>query len=534
MINRRNFIRQAVGSTLGVIGATTLFTRCDTPSKITTQLSGPDFKLGHRLRAMDFGNIISKEKKDVVIVGGGVSGLSAARQLKKSNIDFALLELESKPGGNSSSGKNTISSYPLGAHYLPIPNDTYNALNEFLKEANVITGYENGLPVFNEYYLCFAPKERLFIHDHWQEGLQPISGVPEKDRIELSKFNELMEIYKHARGADGKEAFCIPVDYSSTDPTFTSLDNLSMEAFLTEKGFSSSYLLWYVNYCCADDFGATTKGISAWAGIHYFSSRKGKGINTTSDTVLTWPEGNSFLVNLLKKDLSNNIITNALTYNVAIADSGVLVSYFDAAQNECKQIIADQVIIATPQFGSTHILPEINRNFNARHFEYAPWIVANISTHSLDLDNKRGETLSWDNVIYGCDGLGYINSTHQNINQYQPDKILTYYKPLTGEPKAERQRLYQEKADYWLIEILKDLRKPHPEIDKSIKAVDIWRWGHGMIRPSVGFMWGESRYNASQSIRNRIHFAHSDLSGISIFEEAFYRGVEASKKIINA
>ena len=38
---------------------------------------------------------------DVVVVGGGISGLSAALQAAKDGLTCALLEKEEKPGGSS-------------------------------------------------------------------------------------------------------------------------------------------------------------------------------------------------------------------------------------------------------------------------------------------------------------------------------------------------------------------------------------------------------------------------------------------------
>lgn len=53
-----------------------------------------------------------------------------------------------------------------------------------------------------------------------------------------------------------------------------------------------------------------------------------------------------------------------------------------------------------------------------------------------------------------------------------------------------------------------------------------------MIRPSPGYVWGGVREKATTPVDNRIFFAHSDLSGISIFEEAFYQGIRAAKEIL--
>ncbi len=53
-----------------------------------------------------------------------------------------------------------------------------------------------------------------------------------------------------------------------------------------------------------------------------------------------------------------------------------------------------------------------------------------------------------------------------------------------------------------------------------------------MICPRPGLMWGQARRDAAKPFGN-IQFAHSDLSGFSIFEEAQYRGVLAAEKILH-
>ena len=49
--------------------------------------------------------------------------------------------------------------------------------------------------------------------------------------------------------------------------------------------------------------------------------------------------------------------------------------------------------------------------------------------------------------------------------------------------------------------------------------------------PTVGFLWGAERQQACQS-QGGVYFAHSDLSGISIFEEASYQGVRAAQELL--
>ena len=57
------------------------------------------------------------------------------------------------------------------------------------------------------------------------------------------------------------------------------------------------------------------------------------------------------------------------------------------------------------------------------------------------------------------------------------------------------------------------------------------RMGHAMISPRPGFLTSPQR-QAIADFDGHIQFANSDLSGISIFEEAQYRGVRAADRIL--
>ena len=52
-----------------------------------------------------------------------------------------------------------------------------------------------------------------------------------------------------------------------------------------------------------------------------------------------------------------------------------------------------------------------------------------------------------------------------------------------------------------------------------------------MVRPRTGLIWSEARLRALEGTR-RLHAAHSDASGLSIFEEAQYQGVRAAERVL--
>lgn len=495
------------------------------------KLSGTNHILGHRLRTKDFPKISRTIEIPYLIIGGGISGLSAGRQFKKLGIeDFLILELEKNAGGNSRNGENKYSKYPLGAHYLPLPNIHDKELIQFLKESKIITDFKENFPVFDEEQLTFMPQERLFIKNTWQESLVPKYGIPKTSEKEFSRFFELMIDFRTKKGNDEKFIFDIPISNSSQDGSFNFLDKITMKEWLLEQKFSSEELFEYVNYCCRDDFGLGIEFVSSWAGIHYFASRKHNSTKDKTENVLTWPEGNSRLATHLKTFSKDKILTNHLVYETKIIGNKVNVKVFDDSKKESFEIISDKVIFATPQFINGYLLPE--RTEISKHFHYAPWLLATLTVD--DLTDNFSFPLCWDNVIYGAKGLGYIFNQHQDLGQIQEKKVITYYYSFSSEDlKKSRKELLSKPESYWKELIINDLKIAHPDIENLIQEIDIQRIGHGMISPIQGFIFGDERKQASKSIENKIYFAHSDLAGISIFEEAFHQGINAVNQLLD-
>ena len=59
------------------------------------------------------------------------------------------------------------------------------------------------------------------------------------------------------------------------------------------------------------------------------------------------------------------------------------------------------------------------------------------------------------------------------------------------------------------------------------------RFGHAMVRPTPGLL-SDPAWQAAQRGLDRLFFAHSDLSGLPLFEEAQYRGVLAADRALDA
>ncbi|SHM16577.1 NAD(P)-binding protein [Hymenobacter psychrotolerans] len=540
-LSRRQFLARTGAGVAGLLlGPGVLLESCSPADSATRHirggLRGPDHAVGHLLRTPGRLPAPSQElSTDILIVGGGVAGLAARRELARQGHAPLLLELEARPGGNSASGQSAVSAYPWGAHYLPVPDERNHELLAFLRESGVITGFDaaSGLPVYNEYHLCHDPEERLLLHGHWQQGLVPEVGVPAADREQMARFFKLVDGLKHARGTDGRDAFAIPLDQSSADPQFRRLDQLTFAAYLDQHGFTSPYLRWYLDYGCRDDYGATAAQVSAWAGLHYFAARKGRAHNATASDVLTWPEGNGFLAEQLRGQGTGTILSHTVACQLRETPQGVEVLAYDATARRTMRIRARQVLLAIPQFVAQHLLSGVaGAPVAAQPLQHAPWLVANLTV--TELPQGQGQPLCWDNVGYGGASVGYVNANHQQLAQYADGpKVITLYWPLTDAPPAQaRREAYQTTYSEWLPRILAELEYLHPGATPFVQRVEAWVWGHGMVAPTPGYLWGPERAALSRPVRQRIFFAHSDYSGMSIFEEAFYQGLRAAHAMV--
>jgi len=489
--------------------------------------TGANDVLGHRLRKPDFPAPSETRRTTVAIVGGGIGGLSAAWKLARSGCDdFLLLEMENEAGGNSRAGRNEVSTHPLGAHYLPLPPREARATRELLAELGVLQGDPDAAhPTYDEKYLCHAPQERLYINGYWQDGIWPTLGVPVAERAQYARFQDHVAELRRRRDAAGRRAFALPLALSSRDPQLLALDRITMRDWLLREGYTAPGLHWLVDYACRDDYGTAAAQTSAWAGLHYFACRDGDG------QVLTAPEGNAWLARGLARAAGGRVQPGALVFRIEQGRKETTCDVYLAAENRSIRVIARELIWAAPLFLIPRVfaVPRPEWLTALRGAEHAPWIVANLTLKEAP-QTRAGQPLAWDNVLYDSAALGYVVATHQQLRYAPAPTVITWYRALHEESASRPRRLLQGR-DAWAAEVLADLSVPHPEMRELTTRIDIHRHAHAMIRPLPGRLWSGARKVFEQG-RAGIQFAHADVSGLSLFEEANHRGVLAAERTL--
>ena len=71
---------------------------------------------------------------------------------------------------------------------------------------------------------------------------------------------------------------------------------------------------------------------------------------------------------------------------------------------------------------------------------YSPWLTANLTLDRLPRERGHGAPLSWDNVIYDSQALGYVDATHQSLRTHSERSVWTYYWSLADQSPADGRR----------------------------------------------------------------------------------------------
>ena len=539
MNSRRRFLAQSAAISVAAAASWLTHRQLNRPPPLAIHRIG--LPLGHLLRDGAFVDapLPRAQDCDVLILGSGAAALSALWYLTRQGRRNVILAEGLERNGNNAAFVHGELRAPGGAHYLALPSRESVALRAMLADLGILeSGADSDAPRFRETDLVFAPAERLRYQGRWQEAL-----LPQEDD-DSRRFFTLIQRLKCARGSDGRKVFAIPIALSSQDDAWRALDRLTFAEWLAREGYRSPTLLWYLDYCCRDDYGAGAAQVSAFAGLHYFAAR-----GHDSEAVLTWPDGLAHLSQLLRErsglqalaalpdaatlHFPQPVAINASAVRIRESEAHVEVLLRDNDSGARSLLHARQVICAMPLMVAARVVENAAAyGLLAGRGDYAPWLVSNFVLHRFPAEGAS-EALAWDNVIHGSGGLGYVAASNQLIRVAKPARtVFTAYTALNqGDPTAVRAWLLDAPDAELLAFAAQDLVAAYGRrFWRAVEAVDINIRAHAMRIPRPGYL-DDAQLAAVRAHRSRLLFAHSDLGGYSVFEEAAYWGVEAGRQV---
>ncbi|MGB8987061.1 MAG: FAD-dependent oxidoreductase [Candidatus Sulfotelmatobacter sp.] len=475
--NRRDFIKFVVAGAMTAgcpIDLSLVAAQSDDAQKgHATDVDSEDNRICHQVRDKGSGFFArppATARHDVVIIGGGVSGLAAAYRLQ--HRDFLLLEKEPHWGGNAYAMEYSGSTYATGSAFLTKDEYAYH----FAKEIGL-----EPLPV-NSSDASIIHGELIL--DTWGDGLNKLPYA-EPVRESFKKFkSEMLGIDVEKRGEE--------------------LFNKPFSDFL--KPYPEELTQWWDNFG-PSNWGATSEETAAGLAIEALQEMVEESRN---DDRYTWPGGlgavTKKLAELLETKYQDHMQTGATIVAVVSEKEDVHVTYM--VGGELKTVTAKAVIMATPKFITRRIvegLPD-KQSDAMQQIRYIPYPVVNlifdkpVFNHGYDTwcpGNRFTDVVVADWAIQKRPGY------QQKFN------ILSCYTPMK---EAERSQLLSDAgARRVAANVLSDFQKLMPGLNVDPVEVHIYRRGHPLYMSTPG-LYTQVQPLARHSM-DRVFFANTDSEG---------------------
>lgn len=466
---RRDFLKFVLS---GSLAASCPFDRslvaADRPAE--AHVDGDHFEICHQVRGgKAFPAQSATKRYEVVIVGGGVSGLSAAYFLR--DHDFLLLEKEPHWGGNAYREQYQGQGFATGSAF-----DEKGTVSQQLAQEIGLTL----LPIN-----CPDPSiiAGQWIADLWRTGLDQLP-YPVSVRESFKKFRS---------------------EFLKLDPEKAAehLDSLPLSHYL--KGYAPEIKQWWDAYG-PSNWGATSDDTSALVAADEFND-----MNSDEDTRLTLPGGNGAfsakLAEALQAKHSEQMIADATIVSVVGQKSEVHVTYMTDGQ--LQTVAAKYIVMATPKFITARLIPGLP---DAQHeamlaFRYCPYPVINM-IFDKPVYNRAYDTWCPGNAFSDFIVADWV--LQKQAGYVQKNNILTFYTPLR---EAQRSTLLPvDSCQLLATQVLADFRKLQPEFSSAEPIeVHFYRRGHPMFLPTPGNF--TKVIPAANQPFEHIYFANTDSVG---------------------
>ncbi|GAB5412845.1 MAG: NAD(P)/FAD-dependent oxidoreductase [Congregibacter sp.] len=547
---------------------------------------------GHRVRdgrlsaaAQDSGELF-----DLVVVGGGFSGLAAAYEFQRYAPGKRCLILDNHAmfGGEARQNEFDVDGHrlygPQGSNgFLPPPgNDTLS--DQVWREIDMPMTYDfldqSGAgrrlrAAWDSYDAMYWGQENTdtghyfagqgWVSNIWDDGL---ARVPWDKQLRA----DMLRAFK------GRETLHAPEGLGAW------LDSMSYEEYLTQRMGLDPRVASYMDPIVAiSNYGVCSDAISAYgAYLLALPGMKGYHASDTIDfdavKIMSFPGGNTVYARRIAQRLIPGCLGEDDSFDAALqgrVNFDVLdrpkqpvrlrlgATGFDLAHRDDDHVVlkylhngkahslrARTAVVASGGFIARKMVPDMPSELRDAYagFNHGPALVVNVALHNWRFLQTLGMTAGrW------YDGFGFFCSIRAPMQMpgdtppFDPDKpvVMTFYVPflhpgydtktqgnlgraeLLGKSYAEFEREIREHMNTLFAPGGFDARR-------DIAGIVLNRWGHAYVSPQPGFYYGGADGNGlAAPIKagfDRIFFGHSELGSRMNYRNAIAEGGRAGKQ----
>ena len=555
----------------------------------------PVMVASHLIRDGKKADIMSSAKStgeifDLVVVGGGFSGLGAAFQFQAKTESKSCLILDNHPvfGGEAKENEFSVDGYrlfgPQGSNgFLPpkgrttLSDDVWRTVGMPMEYEFADTFSDLRLKTPYDSYDSMYWGEKNFDIGHffqeksasrWERNIwnDDLVRTPWSDELK----RDMLRAFRGKETAHGMKGL---------GPW---LDSMTYQYYLEEKLSLHPGVTDYIDPILAiSNYGFGCDVISAYgAYLLQLPGMKGYFQADTFDfetaKIMSFPGGNTTYARHIVKHLIPNAISgkefeeitlgkinfnaldepnsstrirlNSTVIDIRHAGEKVQVTY--SKNGEPEQILARSVVVSSAGFMARSIVSDMPRKIieSYNQFHHGPALVVNVALNNWRFLEKLGVSAArW------YDGFGYFASIRapmhigKKTSPYHPDKpmVMTFYVPLHTKGLSIR--------DQEIIGRGKLLSKVYVDYEREIRThmndlfyqagfdakndiagIILNRWGHAYVAPQPGFYFGGSEGNGLAAPikkgHGRIFYGHSELGSRMNYRNAIAEGGRAGEQ----
>lgn len=442
------------------------------------------------------------ENANVVIIGGGMSGLFTAYQFKKFNP--IIIEQAPRLGGNAKGQSWNGIDYSIGAAYLDQPQEG-QPMYQYFKEL----GLRDVLVERREHDL--VESEGKLFYKFWEGEAEPEA---------IAKYKKINDFFAKLNEEKVRAFPYIP----SLDPDDLSsvkyYDQWSLHGLISKVvgGKLPPKFETALEHFCWSSYAGSALELSAAAGLNFLAQE--------ANPILTGAGGNAkvgekILEALIKEVPTTNFRCNSIAMHVDVKSDHVIVTYEDE-KKKLRRIKAKTVVMCCPKFIVKKIIPELEENRIAviNKLRYRAYMTANLlvrkkmkrGLYDVFLTGKGKTNMA--NIKAAQEKANATDFIMGNFAETDADaNVLTFYRAFPFE--GARTELYNPDSfshykKKFEEQIARDIIPLLGFEQKDIVDLRLALWGHALPLAEKGIYRGNAVPTLRKPFRDRVFFVEQD------------------------